>query len=122
MIAGGITGFSFYAPTYGAVQNHLPVRMRATAVGLLALLFGLFGVGLGPTVGGLLSDAMASRAFGPGYTAVCTSEAMAASARCVAASATGLRDALAILSLGFAIASTQFLIAGFRLRRAEPIT
>jgi len=52
-----VMGF-FIAPTYAAVQSLAEPTMRATAAALLILAGSLFGLGLGPLVVGLLSDAL----------------------------------------------------------------
>jgi NAD(P)-dependent dehydrogenase (short-subunit alcohol dehydrogenase family) len=91
---------------------------------LLNLVFGLVGVGIGPTLIGVLSDAMAHRAFGvgsfaalrPGGKAVPGAYALISNA-CAAASATGILQAIGIFSVFFAWAAVHFLLAGRRLER-----
>lgn len=47
------------APSYAAVQNLVPGHWRTQASALLLLVFNLLGLGLGPLVVGVLSDALA---------------------------------------------------------------
>ncbi|MDG2305542.1 MAG: MFS transporter [Candidatus Binatia bacterium] len=54
-------GASFAAPTYALVQALAPLRMRATASAVLLFALNLIGLGLGPTVVGILNDALAPR-------------------------------------------------------------
>lgn len=51
-------------PTYALSQTLVRVRMRATSMSVLVVLLNLIGVGIGPTLAGLLSDGFATR-FGP---------------------------------------------------------
>ncbi len=48
-------------PTYALSQSLVKVRMRATSMSSLVVLLNLIGVGLGPTIAGVLSDVFALR-------------------------------------------------------------
>lgn len=48
----------WYGPAYGLTQSLVPVRRRATVASLMYLLTNLFGVGLGPQLVGIFSDAL----------------------------------------------------------------
>ena len=48
-------------PTYALTQTLVRVRMRGTSMSVLVVLLNLIGVGVGPTLAGLLSDFFASR-------------------------------------------------------------
>jgi predicted MFS family arabinose efflux permease len=48
-------------PTYALSQSLVKVRMRATSISILVVLLNLIGVGLGPTIAGVLSDVFAAR-------------------------------------------------------------
>ncbi|HEY6451153.1 MAG TPA: hypothetical protein VIX87_00990, partial [Steroidobacteraceae bacterium] len=92
--------------------------MRASASAVLNIVFGLVGVGLGPTLIGGLSDLLAHRAFGAGdFNALCPGGAAPAAAghaliaSCGAASGTGILQALAVFSLLFIWAGAHFLFA-----------
>lgn len=58
-------GGMFAAPTYTLVQALAPLRMRAMASAVLLFVLNLIGLGLGPTIVGVLNDALAPR-FGDG--------------------------------------------------------
>jgi MFS family permease len=49
----------WYGPVYAAVQGMVQPRTRATAVAVLLFVVNLIGLGLGPLLVGLLSDALA---------------------------------------------------------------
>ena len=48
-------------PTYALTQTLVRVRMRGTSISVLVVLLNLIGVGVGPTLAGVLSDVFASR-------------------------------------------------------------
>ncbi|TXH52132.1 MAG: MFS transporter [Burkholderiaceae bacterium] len=48
-------------PTYALTQTLVRVRMRGTSMSVLVVLLNLIGVGVGPTLAGLLSDFFAAR-------------------------------------------------------------
>jgi predicted MFS family arabinose efflux permease len=48
-------------PTYALTQTLVRVRMRGTSMSVLVVLLNLIGVGVGPTLAGVLSDAFAAR-------------------------------------------------------------
>lgn len=50
---------TFLGPTYAVMQRLVPNEMRATIVALVMVLVNLIGMGLGPQVVGILSDALA---------------------------------------------------------------
>jgi len=124
ILFGHIALFVYYTPTLALAQNMVDASMRASASFLINVVFGLVGVGLGPTLIGVLSDAMAHRAFGfgsfealcPGGKAVPGADALIANA-CAAASATGILRAIGVFSLFFLWAAVHFLLAGRRLER-----
>ena len=54
-----IAVFSFFvAPTFAIMQRLVPEQMRATVMATIMLLANLIGMGIGPQVVGILSDAM----------------------------------------------------------------
>jgi predicted MFS family arabinose efflux permease len=59
--ASAFLGGMFAAPTYALVQALAPLRMRAMASAVLLFMLNLIGLGLGPTIVGVLNDALASR-------------------------------------------------------------
>jgi len=59
MALSAIFACFWIAPSYAAVQNLVPGHWRTQASALLLLVFNLLGLGLGPLVVGMLSDALA---------------------------------------------------------------
>ena len=57
--AGCVAGLN--GPTYALSQTLVKVRMRGTSMSVLVVLLNLIGVGVGPTLAGLLSDVFAAR-------------------------------------------------------------
>jgi len=115
---------TYFAPTYAVVQNLVGPRMRATAAGIVGMVTGLLGMGLGPSVLGILSDFFARRAFAGGdFPASCpgghagAGTAAALDAACREASMLGLRHALAVILIFFLWAAIHFLVAARSLRQ-----
>ena len=107
-------------PTMGLMHNMVTPRMRATATALLYLAVNLFGLGIGPTFTGFLSDKLAATAFAGGsYSEQCTlgtATSTATDALCRSATADGLRWALIACTLTFPWAAVHYLIASRTLR------
>jgi predicted MFS family arabinose efflux permease len=59
LFAGCVAGLN--GPTYALTQTLVRVRMRGTSMSVLVVLLNLIGVGVGPTLAGILSDVFASR-------------------------------------------------------------
>jgi MFS family permease len=124
ILAGHITLFVYFTPTLALAQNMVGASMRASASFVINIVFGLIGVGLGPTLIGFLSDLLAHHAFGvgafnslcPGGIAASGAGASLASA-CGAASAAGIMQALCIVSILFAWAAVHFFLAARNLER-----
>jgi predicted MFS family arabinose efflux permease len=121
---GGLSLFLYYTPTYAMAQNMAHPRMRATAVAIYAMVFGLIGAGLGPTFLGLASDRFAHSNFKAGdFSALCPGGKAAIGASsdlalaCQQASANGLRFALASVTIAFVWAAVHFLLASRTLVR-----
>lgn len=119
--------YIYLGPTMGLMHNMVTPRMRATATALLYLSVNLFGMGLGPTVTGLLSDRFAATKFSTmlsgSYAAQCpgglagpeASEAL--SAACAAAAAHGIRWALICTTLALVVSAMFYLRAARTLRK-----
>lgn len=105
--------YMFIGPTYGVMHNLVEPRMRATASALLLLAVNLLGLGLGPPLLGLASDAFADLAFGGGFQATCVQAEPAGSAStlCAASSAAGLRYALLAVAPLFVWAGLHYWAA-----------
>lgn len=124
ILLGHIALFVYYTPTLALAQNMVDASMRASASFLINVVFGLVGVGLGPTLIGVLSDAMAHRAFTvgsfaascPGGKALPDADAVVANA-CSAASASGILQAIGVFSIFFLWAAVHYALASRRLVR-----
>jgi hypothetical protein len=99
-------------------------NMRASAAFAIAFVLGMIGIGLGPTLIGIMSDIFAHVAFGGGsFAAMCPGGAAPAGASaalgtaCADASQTGITWAVAAMSVGFIWAALHYLLAARDLRR-----
>lgn len=124
LIAAHLCMFVYYAPSLALAQNMVGANMRASSAFVVSLVLGLVGIGLGPTIVGVLSDQFAMHAFALGaFKAMCPGGAaphgspQALVAACGDASATGIRDALMIMSLLCLWAALHYVLAGRDLRR-----
>jgi MFS family permease len=59
MLIGGCFAAFWLGPVYAAIQNLAPNHLRTQASALLLLVFNLIGMGIGPLLVGVLSDALA---------------------------------------------------------------
>jgi predicted MFS family arabinose efflux permease len=124
LLAGHITLFVYFTPTLALAQNMVGASMRASASFVINIVFGLVGVGLGPTLIGMLSDLLAHRAFGAAdFNTLCPGGSAAAGAdpamvaACGAASAAGILQAIGLFVLLFTWAALHFLLAARHLER-----
>jgi predicted MFS family arabinose efflux permease len=124
LILGHVMLFVYWTPTLALGQNMVGASMRASSTFVFNFILGLVGIGLGPTVVGLLSDHLASDAFTAGdFATSCprgrplTGALNAHLQACADASATGLRHALMLMSLTFIWASIHYFLAARSLRR-----
>jgi predicted MFS family arabinose efflux permease len=122
LLAGHITLFVYFTPTLALAQNMVGASMRASSSFVVNIVFGLVGVGLGPTLIGQLSDLLAQRAFGAqSFNALCPGGAAAAgadatlAAACGTASGAGILQAIGVFSLLFIWAALHFVLAARRL-------
>jgi predicted MFS family arabinose efflux permease len=124
LLAGHVTLFVFFTPTLALGLNMVGANMRASASFIVNIVFGLIGVGFGPTLIGALSDLLAHRAFGgadflaqcPGGMAAATAD-VALKAACADASASGVMQAIGVFALLFAWGGVHFLLAAPSLER-----
>ena len=121
---GSLAFTLYFAPTLALIQNLVEPRMRGTASAMLLLLINIFGQGLGPTVIGVVSDALAQRAFSLGdFAHMCpggvaphgSAEALALA--CRAASAGGLKLAILASGVFFLWGAVHYLLAARTIRR-----
>jgi hypothetical protein len=115
--------FVYYTPTLAIAQNMVAANMRASSAFVAAIVLGLVGTGLGPSLTGILSDFFAQQAFGSGdFKAVCVTEAgrhalLAPAAQlCQSASATGIRYALMAMSLLLPWGAIHYFLAARHFR------
>ena len=113
----GAAGQQFYlAPTFAVVNNAMDARTRATAVAFMTLCLNLLGLGLGPTLAGVLSDHFAGLlSAGTGLDVLKLCQAHGSSA--CDASATGLQYAMIVMTGLYGAGALAYLIAGRWLRR-----
>jgi predicted MFS family arabinose efflux permease len=124
LVVGHLMLFVYWTPTLALAQNMVGASMRASSTFVFNFILGLVGIGLGPTLVGILSDRLARVAFVAGdYAALCPKGRPSAGATealmqsCADASAVGLRHALVLMSLTFAWASLHYWLASRTLRR-----
>ena len=60
LVINGLLGSLWYGPVYAIGQSIVPPHMRATTSAILLFVINLIGLGLGPTVVGIISDVMAN--------------------------------------------------------------
>jgi MFS family permease len=115
LLVAQICLFLFYSPTQAMVQNMAPPLMRASAGYLYALVVGVVGAGIGPTLAGFLSDRFARASFAMGdYGALCPAPGGSADTlvqACGEASRLGLRDALMPGAVLFAWAAVHLYLS-----------
>ena len=121
LIAAHVAMFVYYTPTLGLAANMVGASMRGTSAWLASLVLGLVGVGLGPTIVGMLSDFFAQQAFTGGtFKAVCPGGRAilpALSDACSNASAVGVKHAVMAVALVCIWAAVHFLIASRSVRQ-----
>jgi hypothetical protein len=123
LIFAHVSMFVFYSPTLALAQNMVGANMRASSAFVVSgLVLGLVGIGLGPTIVGILSDHLASHEFAS-YLASCPGgkappgSVSALVVACRDASATGIRHALMIMALLCAWSAVHYVLAARTLRR-----
>lgn len=99
VVVAATLGFTFYGPTFAAVQNMVEPRMRASSAAMILFFQNLVGMGLGPLFVGFLSDNFAARSFAGDYSAQCSGQMTLNSADCLAASSLGIRYAMMTCAL-----------------------
>lgn len=124
LIAGHLFLFVYYTPTLALAQNMVSANMRASSAFVISLMLGLVGIGLGPTLIGILSDLFAHQAFHLGdFARMCPGGAAPKGSpaglvqACGAASGSGIRGAIVVMSLGFAWAGMHYFLAARHLRQ-----
>jgi MFS family permease len=114
LLVGQIAMFMYYTPVQALAQNMVDSRMRASSAFVLALVMGLIGSGLGPTIAGLLSDLYSAAAFpGANFQLSCAHGPAFAvpDLACKQAVGMGVRRALMTMSVFAAVAGVHFALA-----------
>jgi predicted MFS family arabinose efflux permease len=124
LIVAHVSMFLYYSPSLALAQNMVGANMRASSAFVVSLVLGLVGIGLGPTIVGMLSDHFAASAFRLGtFAALCPGGKAAAGAAgplltgCAQASALGVRQAMMVIALLGLWAALHYLLAARNLRR-----
>lgn len=117
LMIGAVFHYLTVAPMYAMGQGLANPRSRATSVAVILLSLNLLGYGLGPPLVGMVSDHLAAwfSAGAPGGGSACsTDNALPA---CRAASAKGLRYALALIACFQVWAAHHFWRAGKHINK-----
>ena len=121
---GHVALFVYYTPTLALAQNMVGANMRASSAFVTSLVLGLVGIGLGPTLIGVLNDIFTQKAFSAGdFVQLCpggrapTDAAQALVSACSTAAGQGIRHAIMAMSLLFAGSAVFFVLASFSLRK-----
>ena len=124
LIVGLTLLFAHFTPTLAIAQNMVAANMRASSAFAVAAVISIVGAGIGPTLTGYLSDALAQHAFGAGdYKALCVAagagQAQAGALReaCAAASAGGIRAAIITMAVFCGLGGLHYLRAARTYRR-----
>ncbi len=121
---GHVALFIYYTPTLALAQNMVGANMRASSAFVTSLVLGLVGIGLGPTLIGVLNDVFTQKAFSVGdFVQLCPGgrappgAAEAITAACSTAAGQGIRHAIMAMSLLFTASAVFFVLASFSLRK-----
>ena len=124
LTVGGIALFFYYTPTQALLQNMVEPRMRGTAAFVFFVVSGLVGFGGGPALLGFISDQIATHAFTSGsYLAACPGGVAPLAAgpvahqACRAASLTGLKIAMSLMSGLYVWGAVHFFLAARWVRQ-----
>jgi len=123
LLPAHIAIFIFYTPTLAIAQNMVDASMRASSAFAVAIVFGLLGTGLGPTIVGVISDLAARHSFGAdNFVSQCPGGAgrpgagLDLSNACATASAYGIRFAMAAVVFLLLLGSLHYFLAARTLR------
>lgn len=122
VILPAIIHYLYLGPTFGMTSNMVEARMRATASAILLLIMNLFGLGLGPTVVGALSDVFANNAYLGDYLASCPGgiapqgSSASAMAACKAASFIGVKHGMYVAAAFYLWAGLHYFLAARSVR------
>ena len=116
--------FVYWTPTLAMAQNMVGANMRASSGFIVSLVISVIGMGIGPTLIGILSDRFANFVFGAGnFAQMCPGgearfgASTSLSHACADASAAGVRYALIAMMLPLIWASLHYLLASRMVRQ-----
>jgi predicted MFS family arabinose efflux permease len=116
--AAALLAFTFYAPTFAAIQNMVEPRMRASASAIVIFFQNLVGMGLGPLFVGMMSDFYAASLYENGdFHTDCSGAAALTDAACAAAGSDGIRYAMVTCAVVLFWAALHYFLASRTLRR-----
>jgi uncharacterized membrane protein YeaQ/YmgE (transglycosylase-associated protein family) len=123
LLVAHIALFVYYTPTLAIAQNMVAANMRASSAFVAAIVLGLVGTGLGPSITGVLSDLFAQQAFGDGdFKSLCLGRAGTQAATdlttqlCQSASSAGIQHAIMAMSLLCAWGAIHYFLAARHFR------
>ncbi len=118
LVINGLLGTLWYGPVYSTGQGIVPTHMRATASAILLFIINLVGLGLGPLLVGMLSDAFASSNLAAsGLTLeACKGAAGALADTCRMGTGYGVRWALIVSACTGVLAFGMFWLARRTIR------
>lgn len=104
---------SWWGPVYGGVQGLVPPVMRAVAAAILLFVINIIGLGGGPTIFGMVSDAYTNANLaGTGLDVeACKTAVDAAKASCAAASAAGIKTTMYVSTAVVALSMICFFMS-----------
>jgi hypothetical protein len=124
LVAGHVALFVYWTPTLAIATNMVGANMRASSAFVVLLVLGLVGIGVGPTLAGVLSDWFAHWSFTSGdFAAMCPAgaapkgSAPALTQACDGASAAGVRYAIMAMSMLFLWAALHYALAARHIRQ-----
>lgn len=116
------SSFSYMAmgPAIAILHGLLDPRSRATGSALFLMVVYVVGQGVGPPLGGFVSDTLAAMHYdAAGYARHCAGAAgQIVRSRCAAASGAGLRDAIACFALSWLWSGAHYALAARQLMRS----
>ncbi len=109
----------WYGPVYGGVPGLVPPAMRATAAAILLFIINIIGLGGGPTLFGMLSDALTNNQLaGSGLNVeACKTAVDAAAKTCAGAAALGLKSAVYWSTAVHALSFACFFLSRYFIRK-----
>jgi MFS family permease len=111
----------WYGPVYGGVPGLVPPAMRATAAAILLFVINIIGLGGGPTLFGMLSDALANGQLAASGLDVQACKTVVQDspqfATCAAAAAAGLKSAVYLSTAVHALSIACFALVILTIRK-----